>query len=56
MPPVGELIGDTGAVSAVFQLTAALVVAAGQPGPRYVLVLSADPAGTTAVAILRVAA
>ena len=56
MPPVGELIGDTGAVSAVFQLAAALVVAAGQPGARYVLVVSADPAGTTGAAVLRVPA
>jgi 3-oxoacyl-[acyl-carrier-protein] synthase II len=55
LPPVGELIGDTGAVSAVFQLTAALVVAAGRAGARHVLVISADPAGTTAAAILRVA-
>jgi hypothetical protein len=52
LPLVEELIGDTGAVSAVFQLAAALVMAAG----RYVLVLSADPAGMTAVAVLRVAA
>jgi 3-oxoacyl-[acyl-carrier-protein] synthase II len=52
MPPVAELIGDTGAVSAVFQLAAALVLAPG----RYVLILSADPAGMTAVAVLLVAA
>jgi 3-oxoacyl-[acyl-carrier protein] reductase len=53
VPPVRELIGDTGAVCAVFQVAAALAAAAAEPGPRLVLVTIADPLGTTAAAVLR---
>jgi 3-oxoacyl-[acyl-carrier-protein] synthase II len=52
IPPVDELIGDTGAVSAVFQIAAVLALGADQPGPRVALVTCADPAGTTAAAVL----
>ena len=51
VPQVAGLIGDTGAVSAVFQIAAALAVAADQPGPRVALVTCADPVGTTAAAV-----
>jgi len=50
--PVDELIGDTGAVSAVFQIAAALVVSVNQPASRVALVTTADPMGTTAAAVL----
>jgi 3-oxoacyl-[acyl-carrier-protein] synthase II len=50
VPPVIELIGDTGAVSAVFQIAAALAVG---NGSRVVLVTSADPAGLATAAVLR---
>jgi 3-oxoacyl-[acyl-carrier-protein] synthase II len=52
VPPVEELIGDTGAVSAVFQIAAVLAIGVDQPGPRIALVTCADPAGTTAAAVL----
>jgi 3-oxoacyl-[acyl-carrier-protein] synthase II len=51
VPQVAGLIGDTGAVSAVFQIAAALAVGADQPGPRVALVTCADPVGTTAAAV-----
>lgn len=52
IPHVAGLIGDTGAVCAVFQVTAALAVAAGGPGPRVAVVTVADPMGTNAAAVL----
>jgi 3-oxoacyl-[acyl-carrier-protein] synthase II len=53
VPRVAELIGDTGSVSAVFQIAAALAVGGGEPGPRVALVTCADAMGTTAAAVLR---
>jgi hypothetical protein len=49
---VAGLIGDTGAVCAVFQVAATLAVAAGGPGPRVAVVTVADPMGTNAAAVL----
>ena len=60
VPLVAELAGDTGAVSAVFGIAAALAVADGTAtlpapdGPRFAVVTAADPSGATAAAVLRV--
>ncbi|MQY07903.1 beta-ketoacyl synthase N-terminal-like domain-containing protein [Actinomadura macrotermitis] len=51
VPDVAALIGDTGAVSAVFQIAAALATGGGTSG-RTVVVTAADPAGMTAAAVL----
>lgn len=52
VPLVADLAGDTGAVSAVFGIAAALAVA-DEPA-RFAVVTAADPSGTTAAAVLRV--
>lgn len=56
VPLVADLLGQTGAASAVFQVAAGLGVLAGEPGGPVVVVTSADPAGMTAAAVLRLAA
>lgn len=52
VPLVAELAGDTGAVSAVFGIAAALSVA--DDKPRFAVVTAADPSGAAAAAMLRV--
>ncbi|MFC1418476.1 beta-ketoacyl synthase N-terminal-like domain-containing protein [Streptacidiphilus cavernicola] len=54
VPPVAELLGDTGAASAAFQLATALALAAEAPG-RIAVVTSVDPDGMVAAAVLRLA-
>jgi 3-oxoacyl-[acyl-carrier-protein] synthase II len=55
VPLVADLAGDTGAVSAVFGIAAALAVAGeGADKPRFAVVTAADPSGTAAAAVLRV--
>ena len=54
VPPVAELLGDTGAASAAFQLAAALATAGRAPG-RIAVVTSVDPDGMVAAAVLRLA-
>jgi 3-oxoacyl-[acyl-carrier-protein] synthase II len=53
VPSITGLIGDTGAVSAVFQVAAALAVGTGQAGPRVAVITCADPVGVTAAAVIR---
>jgi 3-oxoacyl-[acyl-carrier-protein] synthase II len=54
LPLTSELLGDTGAASAAFQLVAALATADRAPG-RIAVVTSADPDGMVAAAVLRLA-
>ena len=55
VPVVADLAGDTGAVSAVFGIAAALAVASqAADKPRFAVVTAADPSGTAAAAVLRV--
>jgi 3-oxoacyl-[acyl-carrier-protein] synthase II len=54
IPPVAELIGDTGATSSVFAIAAALAACAAEPAPRTVVIATTDPGGTVATAVLRI--
>ncbi len=54
IPPVSELVGDTGATSSVFAIAAALAACAGEAAPRIVLIACTDPGGTAAAAVLRI--
>ncbi|MBW8487051.1 beta-ketoacyl synthase N-terminal-like domain-containing protein [Actinomadura parmotrematis] len=54
MPDARGLIGDTGAVAAVFQIAAALAALADAAG-RVAVVAGADPAGQVSAAVLRMA-
>lgn len=54
VPDVEELVGDTGAAAASFQLAAALAMTAA--AERFVVIADADPSGTAAAAVLRLAA
>ena len=52
VPPTAELLGDTGAASAAFQLAATLTAGADAPG-RIAVVTSVDVDGVVAAAVLR---
>lgn len=52
LPAPGELLGDTGAATAAFQLAVALTAAPDAPG-RVVVLSCTDPDGTVAAAVLR---
>ena len=54
LPDTTQLLGDTGAASAAFQLATVLALADRAPG-RIVLVTSVDDGGTVAAAVLRLA-
>ncbi len=54
IPPVAELVGDTGATSSVFAIAAALAACAAEPAPRTVVIATTDPGGTVATAVLRI--
>jgi len=52
VPATGDLLGDTGAASAAFQLTATLAAGADESG-RVAVITSVDPGGAVAAAVLR---
>jgi len=52
VPPTADLLGDTGAASAAFQLTATLAAGEEEPG-RIAVLTSVDVDGVVVAAVLR---